>query len=435
MDLRRPAGPGPGNSNHSTVINLQEDAREAVSRQADSSGNPEELYRRKYLELLNRQLMVIRDQRDLVPTKPQPLAVSYPASPAQSKPQPAPKKRPHLGSILAFWATAALIPLVAFWGVLDESVVYGLGESERPTKQVAGVRETQEDFQLDEVAYKDWIKGQTGLHLSSSDDLDEDGLTNGEEFLLQTDPKHAYTCKGDKTDLENVLKLIDPVTCEGLKLDEEQGLARFSQVIHVPTVSKKLFAYEESEQSVDPVGDSLYEVFQVDSLSDIDFVNESAFQREIELSKKREEYSETLKRIDQYIINNRSYEEFDRNHATPVGAAVYLETSIKYDVPLKYVLTVARLESRFGTDRYTRSGNLTRPGAHQNIFSIGLDDSGNNLTYSSWEEGVYAFGRWYSYFDDKGVPDCQKWRIYNPNGDYCAKVEKYAAEVQAYVYG
>jgi hypothetical protein len=285
------------------------------------------------------------------------------------------------------------------------------------------------------VAYTEWISQQTGLSLHSQDDLDEDGLTNGEEFLLSTDPKDAHTCKSAKTDLENLLKLIDPVTCEQLNLDKKEDLERFGQVVHVPTISQKLFAYEDSQDEQEPIGNSLYEVFEVDNLNDIDFINESAFQREIELNKKREEYSEVLMRIDQYITNNRSYEEFDRNYATPVGAVVYLETSIQYDVPLKYVLTVARLESRFGTDRYTRSGSLTRPGAHQNIYSIGLDDSGNNLTYSSWEEGVYAFGRWYRYFDDKGVPDCQKWRIYNPNGDYCAKVEKYAAEVQVYVYG
>ncbi|NJK70793.1 MAG: hypothetical protein HC932_00775 [Thermales bacterium] len=57
---------------------------------------------------------------------------------------------------------------------------------------------------------------------------------------------------------------------------------------------------------------------------------------------------------------------------------------------------------------------------------MGLDDSGNNIGFETWEKGVESFGRWYRRFDDAGVLDCNKWRIYNPNGDYCAHVEETA---------
>ncbi len=430
-----------------TDLSITRSSAENLDREslADSSSRPEvvdlenratqpDKYRDKYLELLNRQLTIIREQKQITEVKPQPLAVAYPrpaSTPATSK---KPKKRFDLVSSLAFWSLAALIPMAVFWGLADQSLVYGLEENIGASPQVAGVSEKKDEY-FDELAYEAWINQHTGLSLPAQGDLDEDGLTNGEEFLLETNPKNSHTCGGEKTDLENILNLTDPVSCQELDLEQEGDAEKFAQVIHVPTVAQKLFAFQDLEEEVKPVGNSLYEVFGVKNLNQIDYTGEGELKREIELSKKREEYSKIMQNIDQYIANNRSYEEYDRNYATPVGAAVFLETSIEYDAPLKYVLTIARLESRFGTDRYTKSGNLTRPGAHQNMYSIGLDDSGNNRTYGSWEEGVYAFGRWYRYFDDKGVPDCQKWRIYNPNGDYCAKVEQYAAEIEAYVYG
>ncbi len=429
MDFKNnPSRQQPIDSLFSLQDSLQEDYMDFVPSDRSAPVSPSnDQYKQKYLHLLRKQLTIIRNQPPII--KPKITTSSQPFITKKVK-----KQRSVIASFLAFWATTLLVPVMIFWGVLNDSIVYGLEDNMDPIKQVAGVSESSNESSFDQPAFDEWIIEQTGLRLEASGDLDSDGLTNREEFILQSDPKNQNTCSKDKTDLENLLQLRDPKTCETIDLEKTSGLEKFAQVVHIPTLAQTLFD-EDEESEIEPLSDSLYEVFGVNNLDQIDFSNNTSLQREIELSKKRDEYGEILRKIDQYISNHRSYEEFDRNYATPVGAAVFLETSIRYDVPLKYVLTIARLESRFGTDRYTRSGNLTRPGAHQNIFSIGLDDSGNNLTYGSWEEGVYAFGKWYRYFDDRGIPDCQKWRIYNPNGDYCAKVEKFAAQVQVFVYG
>jgi hypothetical protein len=116
-----------------------------------------------------------------------------------------------------------------------------------------------------------------------------------------------------------------------------------------------------------------------------------------------------------------------------VHAGKYLEISLKYDIPLKYMLAIARTESRYGTDRYTNSGNLTRPGQHKNIFSIGLDDSGNNWTFKTWEEGMEAMGKWWKKFDEKGISVAKRLKIFNPNGDYPRKIELLANEIEKFL--
>lgn len=126
-------------------------------------------------------------------------------------------------------------------------------------------------------------------------------------------------------------------------------------------------------------------------------------------------------KIAQYMTRYRSYEGLDNKFDLPVSPIIFLETSLKYQVPLSYTLSVARLESRFGTDCYSES-NLTRICKHRNIFSLGLDDSGNNWTFDTWEDGVYAFGKWYQKRVDQGYSTCQIWRLYNPNGNYCMKI-------------
>jgi len=395
----------------------------------------EKSYRQLYLQLLNRQLTLLKDLKKT--TAQQPSSTHYPENSIALSTFKSRQSRFNFLSFISFWIIAFFVPIVVFWGFFETSVVYGQ-DLQLNYQQVAGVRENLEVFFFDQTEYNTWIKQKTGLILSTEGDLDDDGLANLEEFLLGTDPTNTHTCNSEKNDLENILQLIDPLTCEKIEIENSEGLSRFNHVVHIPTLAHKLFGFvtEQETSSVKTSNSlSLYEIFEVENLSEINVNGQNNLQQEIELLKKRDEYLKIIRKIDEYITKYRSYEKYDINYATPVSAAVFLETSIRYDVPLKYVLTVARLESRFGTDRYTSNGNLTRPGAHQNMFSIGLDDSGNNLTYSSWEEGVYAFGRWYRYFDDRGVSDCQKWRIYNPNGDYCAKVEQVAAEAQAFIFG
>jgi len=145
------------------------------------------------------------------------------------------------------------------------------------------------------------------------------------------------------------------------------------------------------------------------------------------------QYTQKLvERIGQYIDDNKSRDSFDNGFGSPVKAEFYLETAIKYHVPIDQMLAVARSESRFGTDCYTSSGAMTRICNFKNIFSIGLTES-SSIGFNSWEDGVEAFGRLYQNRKDRGFDDCGIWRIYNPNGDYCAKILDLASKVRVYL--
>jgi len=434
---------------HITDLNLPLQSQAEVVEDGISTENTETLvvsanyYRQKYFDLLRHQLMILKNLKNLeVFTKPQTIqfTASTPFLPVniESKTkldenQLKSRKNTFI-QIIYFWIIALLLPPLTFWGLLDVSAVYDQNNWLN-VGQVAGIHEERVSFGVyDKEAYNFWITDKVGLLVPAQTDLDDDGLTNLEEFWLNTDPTHKNSCN-ENTDLDNLLQLIHPATCQPLDLQNPESDSSLIQIFHFPTLAQKLFLsqIDESLESKSSK-ESLYDIFQVQDLSQINLSDRTALEREISLNNKKNEYLFILQKTNDYIIKHRSYEEYDRNYPVPVSPAIFLETSLKYRVPLKYVLAIARLESRFGTDRYTKTGQLTRPGAHKNIFSIGLDDSGNNLTFNSWEEGVYAFGRWYRYFDDKGVSDCQKWRIYNPNGDYCTKVEKLAAEIEQFLF-
>ena len=431
---------------HITDSNVSLQSQAEVVENRISIDNTETLvvsanyYRQKYLNLLHYQLTILKNLE--VSTRPQTIqfTASTPFLPVNiesktklDKNQLKSRKNTFI-QIISFWIIALLLPPLTFWGLLDASAVYDQNNALN-VGQVAGIHEERVSFGVyDREAYNLWITDKVGLLVPAETDLDNDGLTNLEEFWLNTDPTHKNSCN-ENTDLDNLLQLIHPATCQPLDLQNLESDSSLIQIFHFPTLAQKLFLsqIDESLESKSSK-ESLYDIFQVQDLSQIDLSDRTALEREISLNNKKNEYLFILQKTNDYIIKYRSYEEYDRNYPVPVSPAIFLETSLKYRVPLKYVLAIARLESRFGTDRYTKTGQLTRPGAHKNIFCIGLDDSGNSLTFNSWEEGVYAFGRWYRYFDDKGVSDCQKWRIYNPNGDYCAKVEKLAAEIEQFLF-
>lgn len=289
---------------------------------------------------------------------------------------------------------------------------------------------------LDEEGYKKWIEDKNNAKFSAIDeDLDGDGLTNGEEFLLQTDPLKDKTCS-DKTDVENLVALIDPSNCKPMDLSSEENVKKFSKFINIPKVKEEFLTDIQKQDATINLGDkkkSVLSIFEVATFNDLDKLNPENIKQTSKLNETKLTYLEMVSKIGKYIQLYRSQDPIDRNYATPVHPAVYLDTALKYDVPLKYMLAIARSESRFGTDRFDNSGNLTRPGEFKNIYSLGLDDSGNNHGFKTWEEGVEAFGKWYQRFQKRGVNDCSKWRIYNPNGDYCAKIEASAKEIQIFL--
>jgi|GEM_PF-6155585 len=145
------------------------------------------------------------------------------------------------------------------------------------------------------------------------------------------------------------------------------------------------------------------------------------------------EDQQTIDKINSYINKFRSNNAFNRDWEAPVAAKIFLQVSKEYEVPLKYMLSLARIESQFGTNRFNSEGNPNRIGRNKNMYSLGLNDRGDDNLKSSWEDGVTAFGKWYQKFEERGVTDCQKWRIFNPNGDNCQRVEAVATETETWL--
>jgi hypothetical protein len=307
--------------------------------------------------------------------------------------------------------------------------------------QVAGISEKKEQVKNTPTeAYKAWITDQLGVYAPPDGDNDGDQLTNQEEFLIGTDPKNAHTCNPAKTDAENLVEFINPITCKPIDVNDQVAMDKFSQIIDFRGVKSKVI--QNNIKDAQPTNtkastqeNSLLGLFGISSLQSLNkqVFNDTKLKSELDSIKTKQSYIDKINKIDQYIKETRSLEPQDRNVPTPVNGAVFLEVSFKYNVPLKYVLALAQRESRFGTDMYDKNGNLTRPGKYKNMYSIGLDDSGNNVGFETWEDGVESFGRWYKKYQDRGISDCAKWRIYNPNGDYCKNVEETASQIDYYL--
>ena len=335
-----------------------------------------------------------------------------------------------------------LISGVFIWNNLNSKII------DNDNAAVAGAIEDIEKSS----AYRLWIVTKNnGQYSPPEADLDNDKLLNYEEFLIDSNPMKDKNCENQKTDMENILNLINPKTCQVIDFSNEEQLKNFNKIVDLNKLQETLKQQSSTQiiqQSVKPElkqedtqaqnsstsvitlqasNYNLENFFGVEDYNQINTLKTEA------LNSEQKGYQSTIEKIDKYINKYRSYEIYDKNYNNPVHSAVYLETSLKYNVELKYVLAIARQESRFGTDRYTNSGALTRPGQYQNIYSIGLNDAGQNLGYSSWEEGVYGFGKWYQKMHQKNISDCQKWRIYNPNGDYCQKTENLANQIQSYL--
>lgn len=345
-----------------------------------------------------------------------------------------PKKRNRLGRFVA--ATAILFTLVGSIGAyalnknLIPSGLPGLGAIKSAVAgEVSYEGSDVENFE----EYKKWILSENNSqYLPPNGDLDNDELTNYEEFILQTNPKSANSCSQDATDIENLLKLVDPLTCKPIDLTNSELATKYSQVINLPNIQEQMVKSLAKDESKPSTPENLLQLFGVDDYSKIYRLTEDQVSMEIMQKNTKIEYLRTIKKIDSYIEKYRSYKTGDRDYPTPVGGAVYLDVSLRYNTPLKYSLAIARLESRFGTDRFLTSGELTRPAQYKNIYSMGLTDSSSS-GFDTWEAGVESFGKWYRRFEDRKVSDCAKWKIYNPNGDYCSKVETLAAEIDAYL--
>ena len=320
--------------------------------------------------------------------------------------------------------------------------------------------------------YDKWIVANNfGKYSAPGEDLDKDGLNNYEEFLIGSMPTNKNSCNTNATDNENLLNLIDPVTCKPIDFDDVGQIQRFKDVLNItpefiqkhqnkpsPIQNFNFPATEVINSTISVSQSSTSLVTDILPIPNTE-INTPATPTFIEASAKidlpkinvqntaQSSQSEVVKNPDpaklknavsttavqQYIDQYRSYDKYDNQIANPVSADYFIDMSKRYDVPLKYVLALARSESRFGTDQFNQDGSENRIGRHLNMYSIGLDDDGGSITYPSWQAGVDAFGRWYQRFDSQGYSDCAKWRVYNPNGDYCQKIENLANQIENYI--
>jgi hypothetical protein len=350
------------------------------------------------------------------------------------------KTRPKFKIKLKYMA-AVMLFILSFGFLGAGGFLYFSNTRNIETSQVAGASEEAQESQFEKIEeYKAWASEIGFADSDPAGDEDNDELTNYEEFLIGSDPLSANTCDENQTDSQNLFNFINPVDCKPVDLNNPQELEKFAEIISFSELQSQLnqsLIQEEvvptAETQAVITSSDLNTLFGVQDFKELDTIKLQDIDTQISEKNSKKEYLRIIQKTEAYIKRYRSYETFDRNYSAPVHSATYLQTSIQYNVPLKYVLAIARVESRFGTDRFTESGNKTRPGQYQNIYSIGLTDSGSNKAFPTWEAGVEGFGKWYQNLQKRGIGDCVKWRIYNPNGDYCAKIEKLAAEIDAYI--
>jgi len=305
-----------------------------------------------------------------------------------------------------------------------------ISDEQNSNPAVAGAQEIKQNGSPE---YISWIIEKNKSYSDTEDDLDSDGLTNEEEFKLETNPISPNSCNPEKTDAQNLFELINPVDCQPINLEDADQFEKFKDILN----QSKLLESAEDSQNVAPAemkmnSEGFLKLFGVSSFDDLEKISVESLKQQGQDSPIKVEYIKKIDRIDKYIKKFRSYEPYDRDEKSPVSPAKYLQVSLEYNTPLKYLIAVARAESRFGTDKYDRSGELSRPGKFKNIYSIGLT-SISDKSYSSWDKGVEGFGIWYKRYQDRGVSDCRKWKIYNPNGDYCSKIEKLSREVEDFL--
>jgi hypothetical protein len=175
-----------------------------------------------------------------------------------------------------------------------------------------------------------------------------------------------------------------------------------------------------------PVQTDSYTTFEIKENKPKRFPNSEALQYYYE--QYGEKLITTISQVQSYLDKSKMKKESSYKYGSNLTAEDYVEVALIYQVPLKQMLAVGKLESHYGTNCMTASGSLTRPCAYKNIFSIGLTGSSSS-GYATWKDGLIGFGKWYSKYQSRGIPDCQKWKIYNPNGDYCAKVMGLSASI------
>ncbi|NJK70795.1 MAG: hypothetical protein HC932_00785 [Thermales bacterium] len=127
------------------------------------------------------------------------------------------------------------------------------------------------------AAYKEWMLEYSADLELPDEDLDVDGLTNMEEFLIGSNPAKATTCGDKRKDAEKLIELTDPVTCKQISLENVQAIKKYEEIVDFDKLRNSFFKEiikeesAETEQKVD--ANSLQSVFGVDSVEGLNSVS------------------------------------------------------------------------------------------------------------------------------------------------------------------
>ena len=92
-------------------------------------------------------------------------------------------------------------------------------------------------FEIKKNTYKLWVEAiNNGIYSPPELDLDVDGLTNYEEFLIGSNPLKASSCNAKITDIQNLINLINPATCKVIDLTNPEEINKFGEVITIPQI-------------------------------------------------------------------------------------------------------------------------------------------------------------------------------------------------------
>ena len=295
-----------------------------------------------------------------------------------------------------------------------------------------GVEAAYENSNEDQrTAFDEWSRGYFGKTIDPQGDADADGLTNWEEFLLGSNPTKFSNCENKLSDAQSLFSEIDPGTCLAIHSNDEVVRSKYAKIIDFDILAQSLV---RTPKNIVLKEQSLSQLFNIADISQIDYSTDDVLAKsQAELLAKKQNYLLQMRAIAEYVTTNRSYGPYDRNFAPPVHPAVFVDTAIKYNVPLKYIVVLAKYTSKFGTDAYDDSGKSTMTSTRKNMYLLGGSAVSGVQQFDTWEEGVDSFGQWYSFSEEKGVIGCKKWALFSTSADFCNQVETDAAQFETII--
>ena len=212
--------------------------------------------------------------------------------------------------IIAF--TSLLI--FSFVFVVSNVSIYQIQSFTSNFKGETVLAENDPTFNLKNVnkGFNDWSLAQTGLILTENGDFDGDGLTNKEEFLLQTKPNNIYSCSKNTSDSENLVNLTDPATCKPINIEDSLEYTKFNQIVNLEDIRKNLLEKNNFKKPNLEISkrEDIRGVFAVNNYKDLDTLSTDKLKEKVkslqnDLQKQISDL-ELIEKIRIYISKNRS---------------------------------------------------------------------------------------------------------------------------------